>query len=179
MDFRAHYGYDVKAASDEAAYVETMKSLTVQEQALDNDVNELMRIMKITGRMPEPSSVALYGMDFSEVQSFQEMLHTVIAAQQSFETLPAEVRARFSNDPDRLLAFVADDGNMEEALKLGLLDREKYDARKGAVGKVGGGHAVGEAVQPGQGVSGGSPGGSQGPPAGGPVSGSGGQSTAR
>ena len=38
-----------------------------------------------------------------------------------FDSLPSSLRERFSNDPSRLLAFVDDESNFDEAVKLGLL----------------------------------------------------------
>ena len=41
-------------------------------------------------------------------------------AQQSFDSIPSEIRDRFNNDPKLLIDFLSKEENMEEAVKLGL-----------------------------------------------------------
>ena len=43
MNFRKHFDYDVKAASDDARTGDFGPSLTVQEHSIDADINEMMR----------------------------------------------------------------------------------------------------------------------------------------
>lgn len=45
-----------------------------------------------------------------------------IKARDSFEQLPAKVKERFGFDPSRLLDFVQDSANRDEAIRLGLID---------------------------------------------------------
>lgn len=51
---------------------------------------------------------------------YQEALNTVIQAEQAFNSLPAKVRERFHNDPERFLVFMGDPDNQDEAIALGL-----------------------------------------------------------
>jgi hypothetical protein len=48
-------------------------------------------------------------------------MNAVRDAQVEFLRVPADVRARFNNDPGRLMAFLEDDRNRDEARKLGFL----------------------------------------------------------
>lgn len=52
-------------------------------------------------------------------------LHTaqnlVLQARREFDTLPGKIRARFSDDPVKFLAFIQDPSNKAEAIALGLL----------------------------------------------------------
>jgi len=50
-------------------------------------------------------------------------MNTIIAAQRAFEALPAKIRDRFANSPERFLAFLADPDNLDEAVKLGLVNK--------------------------------------------------------
>jgi len=59
--------------------------------------------------------------DVSEMGNFQEVALRVKAAENAFAELPAKVRARFSNRPAELVAFVSDSANYDEAVKLGLI----------------------------------------------------------
>jgi phage internal scaffolding protein len=60
--------------------------------------------------------------DFVDVPDFQTALNLVISAQDEFMKVPADVRARFNNDPGELMAFLEDDKNRDEAIKLGLVN---------------------------------------------------------
>lgn len=94
--------------------------VTVQSGAEDADINVIVRRFGLTGQMPEPRSLAQYG-DFTGVTDYQTALNQVMEAQDSFMSLPADVRKRFDNDPAKLYEFVHDDSNLEEARTLGLL----------------------------------------------------------
>ncbi len=63
-----------------------------------------------------------YG-DFTNVTTYQEALDQVKAAEEAFGDLPAEIRARFKNDPQQLLLFMDDEANMDEAVELGILPK--------------------------------------------------------
>lgn len=141
---RSPYNYDRAKASDEAALPasEYGESLTIQSMKDDADLNVIMRRFGITGMMPENPRVPMYG-DFTEVGDFRSALHAVQQAQEQFMEFPAELRARFSNDPQQLLEFVADDRNMAEAVRLGLVAQPEA---AGAAKPVGG--SLGEPVAP-------------------------------
>lgn len=74
------------------------------------------------GRIPE------YG-DCPSPFDFQDALEVVARGEEAFYSLPARVRARFTN-PVEFLSWLEDPSNYDEAEKLGLLDPEKVKARK-------------------------------------------------
>jgi phage internal scaffolding protein len=49
-------------------------------------------------------------------------LNQVIAAEDEFMRLPADLRARFENDPAQLIEFLENLENKDEAIKLGLVN---------------------------------------------------------
>lgn len=57
--------------------------------------------------------------------TYAEAFAMVENAQEQFMTLPAAVRDRFRNDPASLFDFILDDGNRDEAIKLGLIPKPK------------------------------------------------------
>lgn len=142
INYRAHNGYDVKAASDEAAELATPDgpgvSLTVQSQAEDADINVLMHRYGITGRMPENVRIPSYG-DFTEVTDFRSALEAVRRAEEGFMELPARVRAEFQNDPQLLLQFAADPANLPRMRELGLAKEVSNGSNSSSVGVAGGG----------------------------------------
>lgn len=100
---------------------EELFSLTKQSFAEDCDINTIMRRYQTTGTIDHVNRrQGEYG-DFSSVASFQESLDIVLEAGQMFADLPASVRDRFGNDPANLLAFIADEANRDEAIKLGIV----------------------------------------------------------
>jgi phage internal scaffolding protein len=50
-------------------------------------------------------------------------MNRVIAVQDEFEALPAQIRARFDNDPAQLIEFLENSDNRPEAEELGLVDK--------------------------------------------------------
>lgn len=122
MNFRKHFGYDLEEASNEATIPADMQgeSLTIQSMAEDADINVMMARFGVTGKMPENVRTPTYG-DFSGINDFQSAMNAITEAQEAFMELPASLRARFENNPQRLLEFVSNNDNIPEARKLGLL----------------------------------------------------------
>lgn len=61
----------------------------------------------------------IYG-DFSDPEKYQNALDRVSNIKSQFETLTAEIRGKFNNDPLQLIKFLADPKNEDEAIKLKL-----------------------------------------------------------
>lgn len=97
-------------------------SMTKQSFAEECDINEILRRAKngqdISGSVID--RVARYG-DFSNVPSYQEALNLVKNANGMFMSLDAHVRERFNNDPVKMIAFLQNADNYDEAVKLGLV----------------------------------------------------------
>lgn len=91
-------------------------SLTQQQFTDECDVN---RIVRSHGFTPADISQMRFA-DVSEVVSYEEALQTVRKAQESFSALPADVRARFDNDPAQFVNFIDNSANAEELVKMGL-----------------------------------------------------------
>lgn len=105
-------------------FINEEPSMTIQAAAAETDINVMMARYQRTGSFhgstQVPSVLPNYG-DFSVLPDYQEALSIVMQAQDTFAALPASVRDRFGNDPTKMLNFLADDNNREEALKLGLI----------------------------------------------------------
>lgn len=100
---------------------------TRQEFREECDINVLMSRYITRGVVPPSVGIGLYG-DFSEVGDYQEALDTIQRAKAQFDWMDARVRERFKNDPAKLLEFIMDKGNLEEAKKLGLLKLQEPQA---------------------------------------------------
>lgn len=94
-------------------------SRAVQSSRDEVDINTIVRRFGLTGQLPENVHVPQFA-DFDEVHDFHTAMNLIGEARDSFMAMPAEVRARFDNDPQGLVAFVSDPANLEEMRKLGI-----------------------------------------------------------
>jgi len=118
---RTPYNYDTLAASDESGIACEEASLAQQQFKDECDINNILRQFNITGQLPDAPLSPKYG-DFTGISDYKTALDRVIAADEEFMNLPATIRARFDNDAANLIAFLDQEENREEAVKLGLLE---------------------------------------------------------
>lgn len=139
QSFRAAGQYDADAVSYDTSIYEFEPSKTVQSEAEAADINTIVRRFGITGELPIAQRVPL-NLDFSDGDiDYRTCLDKVRNAEAAFRDLPAPIRSRFDNDAAQFIAFVEDDGNLDEARKLGLIPPAKDPAASGSGGKEGGG----------------------------------------
>lgn len=86
----------------------------------ETDFNLIMAKWQQSGLITHINPISPIYADVSEIGDYQSSLETIRLAQESFMSLPSSVRDRFDNDPAKLLAFVSDPANADEAIKLGL-----------------------------------------------------------
>lgn len=121
--FRNGFSYDFKAASNEAAIDEFDESKTDQSMREEADINTLIKRFAVGQPKAFTGKVPVYG-DFTGVGDFREAMHAVMEAEASFMQMPAELRARLDNDPQRFLEFCNDPANLDEMKKYGLVTVE-------------------------------------------------------
>lgn len=107
-------------------------SLTIQSEKDTCDINQIVNKFGLTKSPISSISRALtqqgylapiqggFG-DFTNVVDYHDAINRAQQAQDAFMELPAAVRARFSNDPGKLIDFLSDDKNRSEAVELGLI----------------------------------------------------------
>lgn len=130
---RSPYNYDRNVAGDESGLdcqhcvdLETGErvatpSLTKQSFRDETDINLIVKRFMVTGELPPPKRMPSFG-DFEGTFDFQTSLNAVTEAREAFYSMPAEVRARFNNNPQLLMEFLDDGRNKDEAIRLGLVD---------------------------------------------------------
>lgn len=128
---RTPYNYNMMEASNASGLRCEDPSLAVQDQRDEVDINTIVKRFGLTGKLPEDIRAPTYG-DFTGITDYQSALNAVIAADEAFMAMPADVRARFGNDPAAFVDFCSDAKNAEEAAKLGLLSPEVVLAREKA-----------------------------------------------
>lgn len=123
---RTPYNYDMNAAGDESGLRCTDPTRTKQSFKEECDINTLVERFAITGEIPAADRVPL-PIDVGTGMDFKDAMNQVVAARESFDQLPAKVRARFDNDPARFLDFVHEDDpdNKLQLKKWGLLKPEE------------------------------------------------------
>lgn len=123
MFVRNPYNYDAVVASDECG-VDCSGDVPVTQQqfAEECDINTIVRRFGLTGELPENVRVPVSG-DFTGVVDFQTAMQAVRRAEADFMELPGHIRARFENDPQRLMAFLENVKNRDEAISLGLVSK--------------------------------------------------------
>lgn len=134
MGFKWRHQYDDKADAverDRTAIECKDPSLTQQQFAEDADLNVLARRFGIRDADPPvPAPDPSYYGDVSEAPDLRTVLENVKAAQERFMALPAQLRARFHNDPAVLHDFVSREENRAEAVALGLLEEPAAPRRR-------------------------------------------------
>lgn len=100
------------------------ESRTHQSFKDECDINRIMSRYMKTGVIDHMRSGELQYGDVSSSIDYHHAMNVIIAANDVFEALPAQVRKRFDNDPAQMLAFVEDPENLSEARELGLVSPE-------------------------------------------------------
>ena len=124
---RTPYNYDKDAASNESGLHCEDASLAQQHFKEECDINTILEKFNITGLLPEQPLSPRYG-DFTGIGDYHTAMNRVLAAQDEFEALPAQIRARFGNDPAQLIEFLENSENRPEAEELGLVEKATAEA---------------------------------------------------
>jgi len=121
--------YDQEEASKEAGLECGDVTPTIQSAKDECDINTIVRRFGLTGQLPPAMVAPQYG-DFTGISDYQSALNAVIAAEESFMQMPADVRNRFENDAGRFLAFCYDEKNAAEMEKMNLFSPEAMERRR-------------------------------------------------
>lgn len=124
---RTEHNYDMKAVSDETALKDFGPSKTQKHQLEEADINTIVKRFNLTGQLPTNVKMPQYG-DFTGISDYRTALHVVMEAKESFMQMPSNVRKRFNNDPQLFVEFCSDPQNLEEAKKLGLVEKKSETA---------------------------------------------------
>lgn len=120
--FKSENNFDLDEESAKFGTVNVEPSLTLQDEAGEADINQIMQRFGVTGtvtltkRSPLPD-------DYLRVSSFHEAANIVREAQESFNELPADVRSKFDNDPGKFEAYLQDPDNANVLLKSNLVNK--------------------------------------------------------
>ncbi|MBR6730596.1 MAG: hypothetical protein IKL90_04560 [Alphaproteobacteria bacterium] len=110
--------------------------MTEQNHMVDCDVNTTVARYVRTGAFGAPNEIPTNPPDFSGFDqnfSFFKAQCMVAKAQQEFDALPSSIRSRFDNNPGKLISFLEDSSNQEEAVKLGLVEAPAIQDSNGVI----------------------------------------------
>lgn len=123
--------YDDHTIASDATSLECKdRSLTQQHQAEETDINVIVNRYMRTGEMPQRQLPPMQG-DFTEAPDMQKAMDLVVAARVAFMEQPAEIRAKFQNNPVEFVTFCSNEANRDEMRKMGLWSPEaaaRFDA---------------------------------------------------
>lgn len=119
MFVRSNWNYDRDLASDFSAVDEFEPSRTQQNFKDQCDINRIVKQYGVTGVVPVTTAQSLPEA-FYGVTDYHTSLNMIKAADAAFNGLPAEVRARFKNDPGAFVDFAVDPANLDDMISLGL-----------------------------------------------------------
>lgn len=123
---RVPYNYDTNLASQETYFHSDDVGLTQQQFKDDCDINIILDRIARTGDFPQDSG-GQYG-DFTDMASdYHAVMNCIIEAKEEFNALPFDLRKRFDFSSEKLVAFLEDVKNLQEAQDLGLVNRDNLE----------------------------------------------------
>lgn len=119
MKFETQYTATGRERSHKFATVNNDDSMTQQSDANETDLNIIFGKFVKTGQLPQVTMDPRYG-DFSGATDYRTALDKINELKDAFNDVPANIRARFHNDPGEFLEFTQNPDNIDEMVKLGL-----------------------------------------------------------
>ena len=84
------------------------RSQTQQQFLQECDINYIVKQNQATGLISHVNPITPKWGDFGDSTDYQSALNYLKEANEAFMSYPADLRARFNNDPGQLLDFVTD-----------------------------------------------------------------------
>ena len=100
------------------------KGFTVQADRADADINTIIARYNKTGQLPPTRNGEPFYGDVSDLGDLAESLIKIQEADELFRNFPARIREKFDNDKVKFVDFLSDLDNKEEAIELGLIQKE-------------------------------------------------------
>lgn len=95
-------------------------SMTSQAMGEEVDINKIVARIQKGQTVLTAAGEPFYG-DVSEFGGLQDAIIKVQDAEDLFNQFPADIRTRFENDPVKMIEFLEDPKNLDEAIKMGFV----------------------------------------------------------
>lgn len=118
---RSAFGYNTDLVSEATGLKCEDPTLTQQNTREQTDINFIVQTFARTGVLPQPVTLPTYG-DFSGVSDYREALELIQQAEDAFNSLPADARAHFSNNPADFLDYMENSPDGDLLTKLGIAE---------------------------------------------------------
>lgn len=102
-------------------------SLTVQSEAESADITLIMEKYTRTGNIDAHIRQNLQYGDTTLIPDYHTAYNQIAHANELFDTLDAKIRSRFQNDPAKMIDFLQNRENYDEAVKLGLVSKKEIN----------------------------------------------------
>lgn len=105
-------------------------SMTKQSFKEECDINTIVKRFEATGHIDHVNQAAARGLyeDLPTGLDLQLALDLIHQAEEGFMALPADIRAKFDNDPVKYVDYFGDPANQQEAINLGMaVDKRKVE----------------------------------------------------
>lgn len=96
-------------------------SMTKQAFKRECDINHIMAKYQKTGLIDHVNVHQGDYSDLTDVPTYHDAMNKVISANESFATLPSNIRKQFNNNPAEFLDFVSNPDNQDAMRQMGLL----------------------------------------------------------
>lgn len=123
---RSPYNYDTDEASEESGINTGTEGGAKQEFKDECDINTIVERFGLGYDMPQNHRPPQYG-DFTNISDYHSAMNATAKAREAFEELPADLRAKFDNDPGKYVDFCIDEKNLPELKEMGLLSQEAVE----------------------------------------------------
>lgn len=133
---RTENNYDADEVSLATALHCPEPTRTQQQFKDECDINILYSRYLETGEIPQVLDEGLAYGDFTGIFDFKTAMNAVRAAEETFTQLPARIKNRFDNDPQKLLEFMNKEENRDEAEFLGLVTKPQENQDETRTGSV-------------------------------------------
>lgn len=111
--------YNTDAESLATGVAITAKSMAVQSEKENCDINVIVKRFGVTGVAPGSVRPLSYE-NYEDVFDFQSAMNSIRSAEETFAALPADLRRRFANDPQLYLEFCSKAENIPEMRRMGM-----------------------------------------------------------
>jgi len=111
--------YDTNEAGDDAG-LDTGTDGGAQQNFKDEcDINVMLKKFGIGYELPQGLRAPMSG-DFTGIRDFHQAMNAINQARETFEELPANIRARFQNDPGQFVDFATNNENRKQLEEWGM-----------------------------------------------------------
>lgn len=114
--------------------VDTGPGLTKQSFREQVNINKIVAGFEKTGMVNNLSGRQPFYGDVSEIKDYATALNMVNEAESLFMSMSPKIREKFENDPAKMIAFLGDSKNLDEAVSLGMAVKRPVEPQEPSSG---------------------------------------------